>query len=131
LQYRAFTFLAVLVAYLAWVIYDQGGWTFIVGLEVIWLVCAFVGANTGLLINKYLSHKYDSSFFLIIVFIISLIVTTALDLSIIAPSSNLFDLQSWETSPFLVMFGWFNWPMGIIALALACSKPNKPLKQDK
>jgi hypothetical protein len=131
LQHRVFIFLAVLVSYLGWVIYQQDGWTLIVTLEVIWLVCTFAGINAALFINKQVYLKYDPPFLLVIVFIVSVIVTAAFELSIMVPSSNLFDLASWDDSPFLVMFGWFNWPLGIIALTLACSKPNKPLKQDK
>ncbi len=89
MQHRVFIFLAVLVSYLGWVIYQQDGWTLIVTLEVIWLVCTFAGINAALFISKQVYLKYDPSFMLVIVFIVSVIVTAAFELSIMVPSSSL------------------------------------------
>jgi len=125
LKYRLITFIAIIFAYLGWGVYQQKGWTLIVTLEVIWLICSVMGTYTMFFIERRLSHKYDPAFILAIIFIVSIFTNSALGLSMIIPSSHQFDLQNWTSSPLLVLLGWFNWPLGITALALACSKPTK------
>jgi len=130
-MYRVFIFTCIIISYLAWIVYKQNGWTLIVALESIFIVCTVLGAQSSFFIKNRLLKKYDSAFILATVFIVSLILTEAFDLSITVPSSHLFDLQIWYNNPLKVLFGWYNWPLGITALVLACSNPNKSCKQEK
>lgn len=129
-KFKIFAFVLILIVYLGWTVYKQNGWTLIVGLEALCIVCTVLGTQSSFFIKDQLLKKYDSAFILASVFIVSAIFTGAFNLSNIFPSNGLFDLQTWYCNPLKVLFGWFNWWLGITALVLACSNPNKPHKQN-
>jgi len=130
INFRTSIVLVVLFIYIGWSVYEQGGWSILVTVKVINILClTAVISLLGLLQRSLFKHGFELAFPFIIISLLSGFVLGVSDSKFILPFD--VDLLRWQESINGEVLSWLLSSLIYFPFMFALNKPNKPLKQDK
>ncbi len=128
--FRTSIVLIVLFTYIGWSVYEQGGWSILVTIKLINVIClTSVILLLELLQRSLFKNDSQLAFPFIIISLLSMFVLGISDSKFLMPFD--VDLVRWQESLAGEVFSWILSSLVYFSFMFALNKPNKQFKRDK